>query len=87
MALLQLYAGQISIDGQTTLTAETSTRNPGTIDLLAGQSSVEFDSSVPSGASLTAWPTVTRGTRSSNEVLVDVTPAGVVGWNGHGRRQ
>jgi filamentous hemagglutinin family protein len=76
MASLQMYAGKIKVDGQVTVTAPVSTHAPGDIQLLAGKSSIEFDSAVLPIAALGNWAAVTQKGTGSTEVLVDVTSNG-----------
>jgi filamentous hemagglutinin family protein len=76
MASLQMYAGHIKIDGPVKVSPALSTLVPGDIQLLAGKSSVEFDSAVLPIAALGNWSAVTRKGSGSTEVLVDVTSNG-----------
>jgi filamentous hemagglutinin family protein len=76
MASLQLYAGSIKVDGPVKVTAESTSRPAGDLQLLAGKSSIEFDSAVLPIAALGNWATVTRKGTTSNEVLVEITSRG-----------
>jgi filamentous hemagglutinin family protein len=76
MASLQIYAGSIKVDGPVKLTPELATRAPGDVQLLAGKSSTEFDSSVLPIAALGNWAVVTPKGTASKEILVDVTSNG-----------
>lgn len=76
MASLQLYAGSIMVDGPVKVAPETSTRPAGDLQLLAGKSSVEFDSAVLPIAALGNWATVTRKGTASPNVLIEVTSRG-----------